>query len=209
MREFVLLDSGPLGQAVPAPGMASADQCRLWIDGAHSTGRRSGRARDCGLRSASGVNADQRSLGRSVVSMIWSHEEDCRTSPYRLPLGVKPPSSGRTPASSAYQPRRPMPWTPTSSWRRVQPRSVILVIRSLLRRRMSVISPAIATPGCGRPSSEFVVREIRPEAHGGPGRRCRTVRVFDRSPPAFCGVPDQAVGLRRERRAVQADDPDT
>jgi hypothetical protein len=32
MREFVLLDSGPLGHACRRPGTASADQCRLWID---------------------------------------------------------------------------------------------------------------------------------------------------------------------------------
>jgi hypothetical protein len=32
MREFVLLDSGPLGQACRRPGIGSADQCRLWID---------------------------------------------------------------------------------------------------------------------------------------------------------------------------------
>ena len=33
MREFVLLDSGPLGQACRRPGTPLADQCRLWIDG--------------------------------------------------------------------------------------------------------------------------------------------------------------------------------
>src|SRR3954451_15760891 len=32
MREFVLLDSGPLGQACRRPGTALADQCRLWVD---------------------------------------------------------------------------------------------------------------------------------------------------------------------------------
>lgn len=32
MREFVLLDSGPLGQACRRPGSLLADQCRLWID---------------------------------------------------------------------------------------------------------------------------------------------------------------------------------
>jgi hypothetical protein len=32
MQEFVLLDSGPLGQACRRPGIASADHCRLWID---------------------------------------------------------------------------------------------------------------------------------------------------------------------------------
>src|SRR5271156_582817 len=32
MREFVLLDSGPLGQAGRSYGIAAADQCRLWID---------------------------------------------------------------------------------------------------------------------------------------------------------------------------------
>jgi predicted nucleic acid-binding protein len=32
MREFLLLDSGPLGQACRRPGTLSASQCRLWID---------------------------------------------------------------------------------------------------------------------------------------------------------------------------------
>ena len=32
MREFVLLDSGPLGHACRRPGTPGADQCRLWID---------------------------------------------------------------------------------------------------------------------------------------------------------------------------------
>ena len=32
MREFVSLDSGPLGQACRRYGIAPADQCRLWID---------------------------------------------------------------------------------------------------------------------------------------------------------------------------------
>jgi hypothetical protein len=32
MRPFVLLDSGPLGQACRRYGVAAADQCRLWID---------------------------------------------------------------------------------------------------------------------------------------------------------------------------------
>ncbi len=32
MREFVLLDSGPLGNACRRPGTPGADQCRLWID---------------------------------------------------------------------------------------------------------------------------------------------------------------------------------
>jgi len=32
MREFVLLDSGPLGHACRRPGTLLADQCRLWID---------------------------------------------------------------------------------------------------------------------------------------------------------------------------------
>jgi hypothetical protein len=32
MREFVLLDSGPLGHACRRPGTALADQCRLWVD---------------------------------------------------------------------------------------------------------------------------------------------------------------------------------
>jgi hypothetical protein len=32
MRQFVLLDSGPLGQACRRYGVAAADQCRLWID---------------------------------------------------------------------------------------------------------------------------------------------------------------------------------
>jgi hypothetical protein len=32
MREFILLDSGPLGHACRRPGTALADQCRLWID---------------------------------------------------------------------------------------------------------------------------------------------------------------------------------
>ena len=32
MREFVLLDSGPLGQACRRRGIALADRCRLWID---------------------------------------------------------------------------------------------------------------------------------------------------------------------------------
>ena len=32
MREFVLLDSGPLGHACRRPGAPGADQCRLWID---------------------------------------------------------------------------------------------------------------------------------------------------------------------------------
>jgi hypothetical protein len=32
MREFILLDSGPLGHACPRPGTALADQCRFWID---------------------------------------------------------------------------------------------------------------------------------------------------------------------------------
>jgi hypothetical protein len=32
MRDFVLLDSGPLGQACRRPGTALADQCRLWTD---------------------------------------------------------------------------------------------------------------------------------------------------------------------------------
>jgi hypothetical protein len=32
MREFVLLDSGPLGQACRRYGIVAGDQCRLWID---------------------------------------------------------------------------------------------------------------------------------------------------------------------------------
>ena len=32
MREFVLLDSGPLGHACRRPGTPGADQCLLWID---------------------------------------------------------------------------------------------------------------------------------------------------------------------------------
>ena len=32
MQEYVLLDSGPLGRACQRPGMALADECRLWID---------------------------------------------------------------------------------------------------------------------------------------------------------------------------------
>jgi hypothetical protein len=32
MRQFVLLDSGPSGQACRRYGVAAADQCRLWID---------------------------------------------------------------------------------------------------------------------------------------------------------------------------------
>ena len=32
MREFVLLDSGPLGQACRRQGLVSADECRSWID---------------------------------------------------------------------------------------------------------------------------------------------------------------------------------
>src|SRR5208337_3429428 len=32
MREFVSLDSGPLGNACRRPGTPGADQCRLWID---------------------------------------------------------------------------------------------------------------------------------------------------------------------------------
>ena len=33
MTEFVLLDSGPLGQACQRPGSLSANNCRAWIDG--------------------------------------------------------------------------------------------------------------------------------------------------------------------------------
>ena len=32
MREFVLLDAGPLGNACRRPGAPGADQYRLWID---------------------------------------------------------------------------------------------------------------------------------------------------------------------------------
>ena len=32
----------------------------------------------------------------------------------------------------------------------------------------------------------YFIREARPGAHGWPGRRCRAVRVDDRSPPASC-----------------------
>jgi predicted nucleic acid-binding protein len=33
MREYVLLDSGPLGHACRRRGTALGDQCRLWLDG--------------------------------------------------------------------------------------------------------------------------------------------------------------------------------
>jgi predicted nucleic acid-binding protein len=33
MREYVLLDSGPLGHACRRRGTAFGDQCRLWLDG--------------------------------------------------------------------------------------------------------------------------------------------------------------------------------
>ncbi|MFI5457342.1 MAG: nucleic acid-binding protein [Isosphaerales bacterium] len=33
MREYVLLDSGPLGHACQRRGTALGDQCRLWLDG--------------------------------------------------------------------------------------------------------------------------------------------------------------------------------
>ena len=33
MREYVLLDSGPLGHACRRRGTAMGDQCRLWLDG--------------------------------------------------------------------------------------------------------------------------------------------------------------------------------
>jgi len=33
MREYVLLDSGPLGHACRRRGIALGDQCRLWLDG--------------------------------------------------------------------------------------------------------------------------------------------------------------------------------
>ena len=33
MREFILLDAGPLGHACRRPGTPLGDQCRLWLDG--------------------------------------------------------------------------------------------------------------------------------------------------------------------------------
>jgi hypothetical protein len=90
-------------------------------------------------------------LGHFFALMIWSLREGCRTSPYRLPLDVKPPASGRTRASLAYLPPRPTHSTPTSSWPLVPRQSVDRVIRSSSRRRMSATSPAIATPACARP----------------------------------------------------------
>ena len=66
----------------------------------------------------------------SLRRLDYSSRSRLSYHPSSTPHGAKPPSFGQTPASSAFQPRRPMPLTPTSSWQRVRPRSVIPVISS-------------------------------------------------------------------------------
>ena len=153
MREFILLDSGPWV-------MRAGGQGHHWQINAGSGSTRSSPVplRWLCRRSATtrcvASSRESTQLGHFFAWMIWSPREGCRTSPYRLPLGVKPPSSGRTPAGLVYPPRRPTPLTPMSSWPLVRRQSVNRAIRSSSRHRMLATSPAIAMPACGRPSSE-------------------------------------------------------
>ncbi len=114
MREFVLLDSGPLGQACRRYGIAAGDQCRLWIDSlmARAVEVVVPEVADFEVRrELTRVNA----VGslRRLDGLAWSRSEDYHTSPYRAPLGARPHSFGPTPASLASQPHRPTPSTPT------------------------------------------------------------------------------------------------
>ena len=105
MREFVLLDSGPLGHACRRPGTPGADQCRLWIDALIARG----------VEVVVPEIADyevRRELTRINASGSLRRLDDLVTlgglsyQPISTGAGATPPSSGPTPASVAYQPLR-------------------------------------------------------------------------------------------------------
>ena len=111
MREFVLLDSGPLGQACRRYGIAAGDQCRLWIDSLMA------RAVEVVVPEVADYEV-RRELTRINAVGSLRRLDDLVTlgglsyQPVSAPLGVKPHFFGPTPASSASQLHRLTPSTP-------------------------------------------------------------------------------------------------
>jgi hypothetical protein len=150
MREFILLDSGPLGHACRRPGTPLADQCRLWIDALIA------RAAEVVVpeisdyevrRELTRINATGSLLRLdALVTQGGLSYQPISTPAWRQAALFWADAR----ASLAVQPLRPMHSTPTSSWQLVRRRSVNRVIKLSSPRRMWVTWPDTATRGCGQ-----------------------------------------------------------